>query len=240
MQNPEKDTTEALFFQTAFSLGYTFGGTAAPLPVVETASAPKFDTLKYITQPSAVSPLFLSTAGIDIQGSVPANTTKVVVNDYALQGFTAGGKTFFYKARTELRNLIEGENTYKVQFFQGNALLAEEKLVIFYHPDTQKLASIKAEWTQKNTPQAEPKPVTVPLPDTDPKKLYDKDRAPLVFRIVVQSDIALFQEIAQKLQAKLEDLAVSVEVISLPPADIRKMVIDQTPSYDIVIAGVNL
>lgn len=59
VQNTEKDTTEALFFQTAFSLGYTFGGTA-PLPVVDTPSTPKFDTLKYITQPSAVSPLFLS------------------------------------------------------------------------------------------------------------------------------------------------------------------------------------
>lgn len=129
---------------------------------------------------------------------------------------------------------------YKVQFFKSNTLLAEEKLVIFYHSDAQKLASIKAEWTQKNTPQVVPKPVAEPVADTDPKKLYDNNRAPLVFRIVVQSDIPLFQEIAQKLQAKLEDLAVGVEVTSLPLADIRKMVVDQTAPYDIVIAGVNL
>jgi hypothetical protein len=162
------------------------------------------------------------------------------VNNYALQGFTAGRKTFFYKVRKELKNLVEGENIYKVQFFQGKTLLAEEKMTIFYHSDIQNLASIKAEWTQKNTPSVVSVPAPTPLPDTDPKKLYDKNRAPLVFRIVVQSDVPFFQEVTEKLKTKLEDLAVGVEVISLPLADIRKMVAEQNRPYDIVIAGVNL
>jgi len=57
-----------------------------------------------------------------------------------------------------------------------------------------------------------------------------------VFHIVVQSEVPLFQEIAKKLQAKLEDLAVSVEVKYLPLADIRKMVIEQNIPYDFVLA----
>jgi len=235
IQNTEKNPTEALFFQTAFSLGYTFGGTA-PLPEPIKPVSPKFDTLKYITQPGAVSPLFLSSDLIELQGTVPSNTNKVVVNDYALQGFQPQTKTFFYKARKEFKNLIEGENIYKIQFFKGNTILAEERLVVYHHPDSQKLAGFKEEWTQKNTPTIVPQTLPVPLPDTDPKKLYDKNRAPLVFHIIVQSEVPLFQEIAEKLQTKLQDLAVGVEVKYLPLADIRKMVIEQGMPYDFVLA----
>jgi len=84
VQNSPKDATESLFFQTAFSLGYTFGGTAPILAPVEPASA-KLAPLKYITQPGSVSPLFLSSDSVDIQGSAPTGTNRVVVNDYALQ-----------------------------------------------------------------------------------------------------------------------------------------------------------
>jgi hypothetical protein len=84
VQNPEQEKTEPLFFQTVFSLGYTFGGTA-PLPAPTQNVAPKYISLKYISQPSNVSPLFSSSETIDIQGTAPAGTDKVVVNDYALQ-----------------------------------------------------------------------------------------------------------------------------------------------------------
>ncbi len=139
-----------------------------------------------------------------------------------------------------MRNLVDGENVYKVQFFNGKKILGEERLIVFYHPDAAQLATIKSDWTKKNTPVVAPPTTVAPIADTDPKKLYDKNRAPLVFHIVVQSEVPLFQEIAEKLQTKLQDLAVSVEVKYLPLADIRKMVAEQTAPYDIVLAGVNL
>ncbi len=187
-----------------------------------------------------MSPLFLSSDLVEIQGTAPVGTDKVVVNDYALQGFRPEKRAFSYKARSEFKNLIEGENIYKIQFFNGKKLVDEEKLTVFHSGDTVKLATQKDEWIKKNTPVTEAPVPPAPVADTDPKKLYDKNRAPLVFHIIVQSEVALFQDIAEKLQAKLEDLAVGVDIQYLPLADIRKMVVDQNMPYDIVLAGVNL
>jgi hypothetical protein len=50
----------------------------------------------------------------------------------------------------------------------------------------------------------------------------------------------VFQSIAEKLQTKLQDLAVEVDIQYLPLTDIRKIVTNQTVPYDIVLAGVNL
>jgi hypothetical protein len=50
----------------------------------------------------------------------------------------------------------------------------------------------------------------------------------------------VFQSIAEKLQTKLQDLAVEVDIQYLPLTDIRKIVTNQTAPYDIVLAGVNL
>ncbi len=59
VQNGPVESVDVSFFQAAFSLGYTFGGTA-PLPTTPVAPGPEYATLKYITQPGTVSPLFLS------------------------------------------------------------------------------------------------------------------------------------------------------------------------------------
>jgi len=82
------------------------GGTA-PLPTPPKPSEPVLTSLKYISLPGNVSPLFLRSDIIDIQGTAPVNTKKVVVNDYALQGFMPAKRSFSYKARKEFLNLVE-------------------------------------------------------------------------------------------------------------------------------------
>lgn len=193
-----------------------------------------FTSLKYVSQPGSVSPLFLSSELIEIQGAPPSGTTKVVVNDYTLQGFRTGNKLFSYKAHKDYRNLVDGENIYTIQFFAGQKLLAAEKLTVLYNRDPAVLNALKADWTKKNTPVVvTPPPASL---DTDPKKLYDKSGKLLEFTLLVQSDVPLFQEIAQKIQTKLENLSVGVHVQYLPLSDIRKIVAEQNPTYDIVLA----
>lgn len=160
------------------------------------------------------------------------------MNDYALQGFRAGGKLFSYKAHKDYKNLVDGENIYKIQFFAGSKLLKEEKLTVFYNTNSAALDSLKADWIKKNTPVVEAQPV--PPVNTDPKKLYDKNLKLLEFTILVQSEVPMFKEIAEKIQAKLENLSVGVQIKYLPLSDITKMVSEQNPAYDIVLAGVNL
>jgi len=192
-----------------------------------------------VSRPGNVSPLFLGASElIEIQGTPPAGTTKVVVNDYALQGFRTGNKLFSYKAHKDYKNLVDGENIYKIQFFASQKLLSEEKLTVFYNANPTILATLKADWIQKNTPVVEEKPVLAI--NTDPKKLYDKNGKLLEFTLLVQSEVPIFREIATKIQEKLESLSVGVQVQYLPLSDIQKMVTEQNPNYDIVLAGVNL
>jgi MarR-like DNA-binding transcriptional regulator SgrR of sgrS sRNA len=160
------------------------------------------------------------------------------VNGYVLQGFRIGNKLFSYKAHKDYKNLVDGENIYKIQFFVGNKLLKDEKVTVFYAANTVALDTLKADWTKKNTPVVETKPV-LPI-TTDPKKLYNKDQKLLEYTILVQSEVPMFREIAEKIQTKLEQLSVGVQIKYLPLSDIRKMVAEPNSSYDIILAGVNL
>ncbi|MFA6080483.1 MAG: ABC transporter substrate-binding protein [Candidatus Gracilibacteria bacterium] len=235
--SPRTISAEPLFSSAALLSGYTLGG-VTPVPAPTVPAGPSYTSLKYVDQPGRVSPLFLSADLIELKGTAPVGTTKVIVNDYTLQGFIPRNRIFIYKARKEFKNLNDGENLYKIQFFAGLKLLAEEKVMVLYNSNTASLDAIKADWIKKNTPVAEPPP---PPPATlDPNKLYDKNGKILEFSLLVQSDVPLFQEVASKIQAKLATLPVNVKVEFLPLADIQKIVAGQNPTYDIVLAGVNL
>ncbi len=51
---------------------------------------------------------------VEITGEAPPNTAGIMVNDYRLQLFKPGSKTWSYLASTALSNMNVGENTYSV------------------------------------------------------------------------------------------------------------------------------
>ncbi len=51
---------------------------------------------------------------ITLQGTAPANTTGIMVNDYRLQLFRPGNTTWSYLASVQLQNLKQGENIFDV------------------------------------------------------------------------------------------------------------------------------
>lgn len=162
--NSPRTAGENAFFQTVFSLGYSFGGTFQA-PENKPQPSPK-TPLKYITSPGNVSPLFVSTPTIIIGGTAPSGTTKVIVNDYTLRNFSSRQRTFAYTAKKEFGNLITGQNTFRVSFYAGSKLLAEEAVAIYHTIDTVELDKMRAEWDKAHTPA--PVPVVIPK-DLDPK-----------------------------------------------------------------------
>ncbi len=63
--NAPRNSSEDAFFQTVFSLGYSFGGTFQapenkPQPIVK-------KTLQYITSPGNVTPLFVPSTTIEVR-----------------------------------------------------------------------------------------------------------------------------------------------------------------------------
>lgn len=170
--NAPRTAKESTFFQAVSALGYSFGGTFQA-PVAQPETTPK-KALKYITDPGKVSPLFVSNATIDLRGTVPAGTTRVIVNDYTLRNFVPAKKTFVYTAKKEFGNLVVGQNIFRASFYAGTKLLAEEAVIIYHDTNTANLDVMKAKWEKDNT--TTPAPVAAPVPtNLDPKKLYNRE-----------------------------------------------------------------
>jgi len=72
---------------------------------------------------------------IEITGEAPPNTAAILVNDYRLQLFQAGGKTWSYLANAKYGNLVEGENIFSVTALDkdGNRS-APRSITIIYEP----------------------------------------------------------------------------------------------------------
>ncbi len=58
--------------------------------------------------------LTTSATEIDVSGLAPANAASIWVNDYKLQLFKAGSKTWSYLASRDLGNLVDGKNTLTI------------------------------------------------------------------------------------------------------------------------------
>lgn len=71
-----------------------------------------------ITSPNNGDNLVTSETSFQIKGDVPSTAARVLVNDYKLQGFTAGDTTYTYNANSTLGTLEIGElNTYTVKAY---------------------------------------------------------------------------------------------------------------------------
>jgi ABC-type oligopeptide transport system substrate-binding subunit len=233
--NTPRASTENTFFQTVFGLWYSFGGTfQAPENTPKTA--PK-KVLTYITAPENTSPSFIGAASFDVRGNAPAGTTKVIVNDYTLKNFSSRKRTFSYTAKKEFWNLTIGQNIFRISFYGGNKILAEESITIYHSTDSSQLNSMKSEWEKANTPVPD---VVVAPKDLDPKKLYNREGKVLSFRIVVQSDTPYLSRLANATADKLREFGTEVVVEEIPLTDIKKNLSDANFSYDILFSGVHL
>lgn len=234
--NAPRTATESSFFQAVSALGYSYGGTFQA-PENKPTTSPK-KPLTYITSPGAVSPLFVWNATIDIRWTAPSGTTKVIINDYTLRNFVAKKRTFVYTAKKEFTNLTVGQNIYRVSFYGGTKLIAEESIIIYHDTDAASLEKMKKTWEQENT-IAPAAPVIAPT-NLDPKKLYNREWKALSLKIIVQSETPYLRKIADSIKQKIEELGAEVIIEELSVSDIKSNISNPTFSYDMVLSGVNL
>lgn len=234
--NSPRTTNQSTFFQAVSTLGYSYGGTFQA-PENKPTTTPK-KPLSYITNPGNVSPLFVANPTIDIRWTAPAGTTKVIINDYTLRNFVAKKRTFVYTAKKEFTNLTIGQNIYRVSFYGGTKLLAEESVTIYHDTNQEGLEKMKTTWEQENT-TAPAAPVVVPT-NLDPKKLYNREWKALSLKIVVQSGSPYLKRIADEAKKKIEELGTEVSIEELSTSDIQSNMSKSDFAYDIVLTGVNL
>lgn len=222
------------YFETIFSLWYSFGW---KFEAPQIAPKPQWTLLKYIKQPTSLSPHFTSESYFEIQGTPPPGTTKIIINDFILKKFNPKKKTYSYSVKPDFLNLTIWENIYRVSFYADTKLLAEESLTVYYNTDATLLAKEKTLWEEKNTPA----PETPVNNDTlDPKKLYNRQWKLLKIRILVQSDSPFLETIWDRLSLKLQEYSTEVELKKMTWEEIRKIAMEQPNSYDIILSTVNL
>ncbi len=66
---------------------------------------------------------------IEITGEAPAGTSQVVLNDYKLQLFKPGDKTWSYLASTALGNLVVGKNTFTVYTLDADGNKSQTRMI---------------------------------------------------------------------------------------------------------------
>lgn len=82
--------------------------------------------------PNGGADLATSETSFVLEGTVPSNTAKVLVNDYQLQAYEAGDTSFKYNAKASLGTLEIGEvNLYKVEAYdEDDELIGSDSMSI--------------------------------------------------------------------------------------------------------------
>ncbi len=115
------------------SINYT-----APKKVEKTKAPQKKEYPKpVITSPTGIqtnTPWETSSSIITLQGTVPKDTTKVLVNEFALRQYKPGSGKFFYIANAQYGNFVKGENLYVVKAIGPKNQSSEIAVTIIYKP----------------------------------------------------------------------------------------------------------
>lgn len=100
--------------------------------------------LKYVVSPSTQKYNFVSEDNILIEGKVDTGTEAVYINDYKLNGFSAGDDVFYYRLLESYDSIKSGENTYIIYFEKDGKKEKKEEFVYIYETDTEKLEKIES------------------------------------------------------------------------------------------------
>jgi ABC-type transport system substrate-binding protein len=231
------------------------------IPTAQAETIPATTSPKFITLPSSADFYATAETNFYIEGSAPADSTKVVVNGYQLSKFVAGKTTWSYKAATAIQTLQEGENVYKIANQNGEF----DRITIFYSADEAKrkqwlaskttpAAATETKIPTKETPATTPTAstetpavtTTTPTPEvikTEVKKnstepyRYNGDTL-LTLRLLIPSNRPDFVTVADEVTKQWKERGVKLAVESLNDADFLKKL--NSRDYDIVLFGENL
>jgi len=104
---------------------------------------------------------------IEISGEAPDGTVGIVVNDYRLQLFTPGERTWSYLASTKLANMQQGSNTYSVVAInKGGYLSPPAVITILFNQGQEGL--VKLAGTGAAASSTAPTEDVATLPDNAP------------------------------------------------------------------------
>ncbi len=203
----------------------------------------------FIDTPSKKNIVFTEVADgtITISGRVPGGVKNIVINGYTLKEFTPGNPRFSYKVSLEGWTLIEGKNTYTLEFetFTG-VKSVKDTLTLYYYRDGEKLKSaqndVEKEYlAQINTPELVAKRLAkvnenkAKIRALDPRYYYDDNLNPFELEILYLGEPASLKTYAGNVSDALMKLSIKTKTRAIETKDLTEMLKKWEKNYDGII-----
>ncbi|MCP4523538.1 MAG: hypothetical protein GY828_04940 [Candidatus Gracilibacteria bacterium] len=199
---------------------------------------------------------FVGKNDILLTGKVSKGVEKVYINDYTLNGFTAGDDLFYYRLRESYGNLQNGINTYKIYFEKNEKKELIEEVTFVYHPNekerTKEINILLTQLYKEKIQQEKIKTIKkieekaplneenmTLLSELDENYYYNQKYQPFTLKLHYVDADKNIRETAIYIKNTLDKIGIQIDLI---PISIQELstVLDQNDSYDLVLAGINL
>lgn len=209
-----------------------------------------------ITSPDYVDKYnFVTQDDILLKWKTSDNVDAVYINDYKLQGYSAGDSEFFYRLRQSYDSISLGRNQYKIYFEKEGKKELIEEIYFLYNPNSAELEKeknilldelykekIQEDKERKkeeieNTPEVT-KQRLEQLSQLDDNYYYNKDLEKLTLDLYYVATDKNIEKTALFIKNSLEKLWVSVENHPIALSTLIN-ILSQKDNYDIILAWVN-
>ncbi|MCK5472078.1 hypothetical protein KAI54_02730 [Candidatus Gracilibacteria bacterium] len=214
-----------------------------PLETSQPTPPLSLEETNFITLPTTENFFATDDAEFFIEGSIPENSTKIVVNGYQLSRFMAGNKSWSYRASVNLGTLQAGENEFIVKNQDGEF----DRVRIFYSTDEAKreewlaaeqekittadpIVEPTADEEEGETKSEKPKPISL--------RLRYKNDEPLALKLLIPEAREEFLPVAEEIAKQWRERGVKLTIERLPDPEFLNRLTKR--DYDIVLFGQNL
>ncbi|MDD2516136.1 MAG: hypothetical protein PHF26_02880, partial [Candidatus Gracilibacteria bacterium] len=205
----------------------------------------------YIYAPTNEQMIFINGQGETIlKGKTSDGIQAVYINDNKLADFDATNKEFTYKISFDLKNLLEGENYYKLTFEKDGNKQVVETIKIVCFKDDKKLEELKKKaleiYTTKFTDQE--KQELQKKKNEELKKInalennlyYDKNYNNLSLNFSYSIDNDYLATIAKETKDTLTNLGITVNSKEITTDDLKVIIGEGKKDYDLLLTGINI
>jgi len=257
---PQKEDSSKLISNTTGSGTITASGSkTTEIKLEET-------TVNNITTPNDGKDWITNKSKFEIKGSVPANTTKIIVNNYTLKKFKPHHTEWAYAVNKKYHNLKEGQNIYKIYVVNKKGikkLIDEIKITYYSNKDDYDKAIKKIEKDLSISEKSNStKTSSGSIKDTASGEIIhiDKEKeAELVkkklkslegiirendkgeklsFTLITSHDLPEFQDVAIALKEQWKKAGVDIKIEILESKEFAERL--KKREYDLLLFGQNL
>jgi len=202
--------------------------------------------LNYISQPINTKYSFLNEDNILISWNTKDNKIEeIYINDYKLSSFKKGETDFYYRLKTEFKNLTPWENNYKLYFVVNGKKELKEEFTIVFSRDNEKLQKIKDQFFSIDTSLIVESSESdllkqKQIADLEDKYYYDNNLKKFILKLYYIDDITELIGVSNTIKNILHTYGIVVDTIPISLADLNKKIIGNEKDYDILLVGIDL